>query len=350
MKKLLIWGTGKNTRKLIDNGYAGEIIGFIETVKTGDLFIGKPIYGSNEIPAGYDYIIVASSYVSEIHALCLARQIDLSKVIFLYGVKEQKGCCEPEILKEILGEANYTLYCAEYGLIEETFVRADAEKYSRLNRRESFAIQERYMWPVIADKYAPAGTVGNYFFQDLWAARLIVKQGVKEHFDIGSRLDGFIAHLLAAGIDVTMIDVREFPAEIENLHTIVDDATTLRQLEDGSVRSMSALCSLEHFGLGRYGDPIDAEACFKCFENIQKKLQKGGNLYLSVPIGKERVEFNAHRVFFASTIIDCFHGLELKEFSCVFDGKIEYDVDIHKYDDDPHNGEWRYGLFHFCNS
>ena len=42
---------------------------------------------------------------------------------------------------------------------------------------------------------------------------------------------------------------------------------------------MSALCSLEHFGLGRYGDPVDPEACFKCFENIQRKLKKGGRLY-----------------------------------------------------------------------
>lgn len=350
MKKLLIWGTGNNTRKLINNGYAGEIIGFIETNKTKDQFMGKPVYGSDEFPANYDFILVVSSYANEIYALCLNQHINLAKVIFLYGIKEQKGCCDSEILREILGEANYTLYCAEYGLTEETFVKKDAEIYRQLNRRESFAIQERYMWPVIADKYAPAGTVENYFFQDLWAARQIVGQGVKEHFDIGSRLDGFIAHLLAAGIDVTMIDVRKFPAEIENLHTIVDDATALRQLEDESVESMSALCSLEHFGLGRYGDPIDSEACFKCFENIQKKLKKGGNLYLSVPIGKERVEFNAHRVFFASTIIDCFQGLELKEFSCVSNGKMEYNADIHKYDDDPHNGEWRYGLFHFCNS
>ena len=107
------------------------------------------------------------------------------------------------------------------------------------------------------------------------------------------------------------------------------------------------MCSLEHFGLGRYGDPIDPEACFKCFDNIQKKLKKGGKLYLSLPIGKERVEFNAHRVFCASTIVECFSNLKLKEFSCAAEGKIEYNVDLHKYDNDSHNGEYRYGLFFF---
>ena len=127
----------------------------------------------------------------------------------------------------------------------------------------------------------------------------------------------------------------------------MDDATTLHQIEDESIQSMSALCSLEHFGLGRYGDPIDPEACFKCFENIQRKLKPGGKLYLSVPIGKERVEFNAHRVFYASTIVECFSQLTLREFSCTSEGQIEREVDVHKYDNDLHNGEYRYGLFCF---
>ena len=73
------------------------------------------------------------------------------------------------------------------------------------------------------------------------------------------------------GIDVTMIDVRDFPKQVEGLRTIIDDATTLKQVSDGSIGSLSALCSLEHFGLGRYGDSIDPEGCFKCFMSIQKK-------------------------------------------------------------------------------
>ena len=181
----------------------------------------------------------------------------------------------------------------------------------------------------------------------MWAARLIYKSGIKTHFDIGSRIDGFIAHLLSMEIDVTLIDIREFPEKVEGLHTIIDDATTLQQVPNESIESMSALCSLEHFGLGRYGDPIDPEACFRCFEEIQKKVKKGGKLYISLPIGKERVEFNAHRVFYPSTIIDCFHDMNLEEFSCTAGGKIEYNVDIHRYDNDLHNGNYRYGMFYF---
>lgn len=81
------------------------------------------------------------------------------------------------------------------------------------------------------------------------------------HYNIGSRLDGFIAHILAMGIPVKMIDIRPFPTEIEGLDTIVDDVTCLRQFEDNSIESLSALCSLEHFGLGRYGDGRNGESC-----------------------------------------------------------------------------------------
>ena len=347
MKKLLIWGTGKYAKQFIANGYNAEIIGFIETNKSVDTFMQKPVYRSNEIPKEYDYIVVANSYVTEIYNLCLKLSIDISKVIFLYGVKTRIGCTNQHILKEILLERNYTNYCAEFGLLDETFFYTDITEYQKSNKRINFDINERYMWPIISDKYAYAGSMSNYFWQDLWAAKLIIKTKVRRHFDIGSRLDGFIAHLLSANIDVTIIDVRKFPGEVENLYTIVDDATSLHQIPDESIESMSALCSLEHFGLGRYGDPVDAEACFKCFHNIQKKLQKGGRLYISLPIGRERVEFNAHRVFYASTVMECFSDLKLEEFSCTAEGTIEYNVDIHKYDNDLHNGQYRYGLFSF---
>ena len=347
MYNLLIWGTGQIAKQFIANGYSGNIIGFIETNKSKDLFMNKPVYDSTNIPKEYDFIIVANIYATEIYDVCRKLKIDQSKIIFLYGIRERKGFKELQTLESILLEKNYTNYCAEFGLVEDSFYIDDKKIYEELNTQENFKIHDKYKWPVIGDKYALAGTINNYFWQDLWAARIIHRSGVKQHFDIGSRIDGFIAHLLAMDIEVNLIDIREFPGEVENLYTTVDDATLLTHVEDESIDSLSALCSLEHFGLGRYGDPIDPEACFKSFCEIQKKIKKGGNLYISLPIGKERVEFNAHRVFYPSTVITCFDSLELVEFSCTAGGKIEYNVDIHKYDNDAHNGNYRYGMFHF---
>ena len=348
VKKILIWGIGYFAQKFLENGYQGEVIGFIQTKKTQDFFMQKPVYECDEIPDNYNYIVVANSYTADIYKSCQVLGIDMSRVIFLYRMQNRVGCMDISLLKEILLERNFTDYCIEFGLHEESFYVIDSEKYQKLNKRPSFDILDKYKYPILYDKYANAGVTGNYFWQDLWAAKLIIRSGVKSHFDIGSRIDGFIAHLLAAEIDVTMIDVRKFPGgEVEHLHTIVDDATMLHQIENESIESMSALCSLEHFGLGRYGDPIDPEACFKCFSKIQRKLKKNGKLYLSVPIGKERVEFNAHRIFNADTIVKAFSELKLKEFVCVTERGMEYTSDIHKYDNDIHNGDYRYGLFYF---
>lgn len=344
---VLIWGTGIVAERFIKNGINGKVLGFIQTNKSSSEFKGMPVYSVDELPADYDYIIVANTYVSQIHETCIKKGINLDKVIFVRGEEKRVGISDLDLIKDIFGEINYTDYCGHFNLIKDTFFNQDMTKYNSLNTRKDFEIQEQWLWPVIGEKYADAGSIGNYFWQDLWAARLVYKSGAKEHFDIGSRIDGFIAHLLAADIKVTLIDIREFAPYVENLHTIIDDATNLKQIEDESIESMSALCSLEHFGLGRYGDPIDPEACFTCFKQIQNKLKKGAHLYISVPIGRERVEFNAHRVFYGSTIIEQFNQLQLMEFSCTAAGEIEYGIDVHKYDNDAHNGNYRYGLFHF---
>lgn len=226
-----------------------------------------------------------------------------------------------------------------------TFIEDDWKKYDQMNTRKEFDIREEYLFPCTLDKDATNSGMNAYFWMDLWGAKHIISNAVKEHWDIGSRVDGFIAHLLSANIKVNVIDVRPFAGEAENLYTIVDDATMLKQFEDDSISSLSALCSLEHFGLGRYGDPVDPEACFKCFEQIQKKLRVGGRLYISLPIGQDRVEFNAHRVFYASTVIHCFDKLKLLEYSVIDGNKIEYNVDINKYDSYIH--EHVTGLFMF---
>lgn len=349
MSELLIWGTGNIAKKMLKNGFGATVVGYIQSNKTDDTFMGKTIYSPDNINISYDYIVVANIFADEIYETCIENNLDIKRIVFFVPPVRHIEKVEINLqnIRRLLGEANYSLYCEKRGLWKDTYISEDIKKYTELNQRESFAIHMENLWPIVGDKFADAGLMGNYFWQDLWAARLIIKSGIKKQFDIGSRLDGFIAHLLAADINVTIIDVRNFPEEVENLQTIVDDATSLRQIPDESIESMSALCSLEHFGLGRYGDPIDPESCFKCFDNIQKKLLKGGNLYISVPIGKERVEFNAHRVFYASTIIESFSQLQLKEFSCTANGKIEYNIDIHKYDEDNHHGDYRYGLFYF---
>ncbi len=231
--------------------------------------------------------------------------------------------------------------------LADELIRKEAIEYERNNSHLSFRYSRNQEYIIYRDRWENAGTVNSYFWQDLWAAKRIIEQRPEVHYDIGSRLDGFISHLLSYGQKVNMIDIRPLPFHIEGLTFTQADATCLSSVDDKSIKSISALCSLEHFGLGRYGDDIDPDACYKAFDSIQKKMQSGGNIYISVPIGNEHLEFNAHRVFFAQTIVDCFENSELKEFSsCYLDEYIE-NIDIHRYDDWEKLGGDRFGLFWF---
>jgi SAM-dependent methyltransferase len=198
----------------------------------------------------------------------------------------------------------------------------DAVVFNRRARAAAHRIPMGAYRPILSDYGKSAGTAtGHYFHQDLWAARKVFLVCPKQHLDIGSRIDGFIAHLLCF-TTVLVIDVRPLESGVTGLQFIRGDATSLDGWPDGSVGSLSSLHAIEHFGLGRYGDPIDPDGPFRAMASLARVLRRGGRLYFSVPIGRERVEFNAQRIFAPRTILDLFasHGLTLVEFSAIDDG------------------------------
>jgi len=183
----------------------------------------------------------------------------------------------------------------------------------------TFDLKIRELLPILYDRGEAAGVArGHYFHQDLWAAKKIFQRRPPDHYDIGSRIDGFIAHVLTF-MPITVIDIRSLSSEIDGLKFIEDDATELTSFANNSIDSLSCLHAAEHFGLGRYGDQIDPSGCFKLMKSLQRVLRPRGRLYFSVPIGRERVEFNAHRVFAIPTVVNSFAELSLLSFSFIDD-------------------------------
>lgn len=194
----------------------------------------------------------------------------------------------------------------------------DKKMYCQRNRRKNFEFKSENEYPILNEWNTNNGggiNSNGYFWQDLWAAKAIAEKMPERHFDIGSRVDGFIAHLMVLNIPITLIDIRPMDAELSGVNFVQADATQLNGIEDNSIESLSALCSLEHFGLGRYGDPIDPEACFKAFKSIQRVVKPGGYIYLSLVVGEDGVCFNAHRVFNPYTVVQEFSECSLEEFS-----------------------------------
>lgn len=175
-------------------------------------------------------------------------------------------------------------------------------------------------YPVLGDRFSKSGTMSGYYFhQDLFVARKIFINNPIRHIDIGSKQDGFVAHV-AVFRKIEIIDIREQTSKVKN---IIFRKADLMQLPDDLINacdSISSLHAIEHFGLGRYGDPINYNGYFDAINNITKILQAGGKFYFSVPIGIQRIEFNAHRVFSLRYLLDLFKdSFILNSFSFVDD-------------------------------
>lgn len=207
----------------------------------------------------------------------------------------------------------------------------DLTQYGETNHHNSFKADRNFIYPIIDDIGENADSLdGHYFMQDICVAKKILVDAPEHHYDIGSRVDGFISHLLVFRKNVTLIDVRKFPYEIDGLEFIQADAINLDSIPDESIESLSCLHAAEHFGLGRYGDTVNAEAFFIAMRNFERVLCKEAKLYLSVPCGKEdAVYFNAHRMFYPRTVINAFEKMQLLKFEIIQNHQIK-EIDINE--------------------
>lgn len=188
--------------------------------------------------------------------------------------------------------------------------------------------------PILEDYEEQAGTAtGHYFHQDLLVASFVHQRNPERHIDIGSRIDGFVAHV-ASFRRIEVMDVRELASTgHRNIAFIKADLMNRDSAPDAIADSISCLHAIEHFGLGRYGDPLDPDGHRKGFDNMVRMLKPEGMLYISFPIGRSNeVHFNAHRVFEPRDIFTWSAqaaALELVRFDCVDDaGNLHLDVPI----------------------
>src|SRR5208283_5401767 len=161
------------------------------------------------------------------------------------------------------------------------------------------------LYPCLDDKRADGGTAsGHYFHQDLLVARRIHQNNPLRHVDVGSRVDGLAAHV-ASFRPIVVMDIRNISSVIPNMEFIQADLMRFPpESLVGHFDSLSCLHALEHFGLGRYGDPINYDGHLVGLTNMAALLAPGGKFYLSVPVGPQRIEFNAHRIFAIQYLLD----------------------------------------------
>lgn len=188
------------------------------------------------------------------------------------------------------------------------------------------------LYPCFADRYEESGSAsGHYFHQDLLVARRIFARNPRQHVDVGSRIDGFVAHV-ASFRPICILDIRELTSNIPNVtFGQCDLMGELPPALESSCDSLSCLHALEHFGLGRYGDPLRPKGHETALSNMARMVKPGGWFYVSVPIGPQRIEFNAHRVFSLRHLLDLVgREFDIRALSIVGDrGELREEVDLH---------------------
>ena len=190
----------------------------------------------------------------------------------------------------------------------------DWRRFQQMTSADKLRWQDSY--PCLADKVTATPFDPHYFYQGAWLARRVAEASPSLHVDVASSV--LTMSVLSASCRTVFLDYRPLKVTLAGLRSVAGSITQL-PFADASLTSLSCLHVIEHIGLGRYGDRLDPDGSRKSAAELMRVLSPNGRLYLSVPIGRERICFNAHRVFSPHTIRAWFTKLELERFSYVGD-------------------------------
>jgi SAM-dependent methyltransferase len=140
---------------------------------------------------------------------------------------------------------------------------------------------------------------------------LVAGQGLRLGADIGSATGVFPAMQLEAGIEgCVLFEVRETAVNHPGVDVRILDLSTAEGLQP-EFDLVTCLSTIEHVGLGRYGDPLDPWGDLKLARGIERIVKPGGYLVVSFPVGAGCVVFNKHRVYSPLRRAALFEGFEV---------------------------------------
>ena len=167
---------------------------------------------------------------------------------------------------------------------------------------------------ILKDFYYEAGEhpSDDETIQCEFASSLLYRLRPETILDIGSYRKYVIG--LLAHTRVTTLDVRPRQPFSEAETVLTSDAKQI-DLPDNQFDAVVALCALEHFGLGRYGDEFDLEADRNAAGEMKRLLKPGGRLIFTTHItnGQPAIAFNAHRIYSREMILKLCKGLTCED-------------------------------------
>lgn len=197
------------------------------------------------------------------------------------------------------------------------FVR-DYRDFSRLAAQgpARFHLRWEDRFPCLEDRTAGTDFDRHYVYHTAWAARVVARTRPVEHVDIASSL--YFCAMVSAFVPIRFLDYRPADLRLEGLKSEFGDLMRL-PFADQSVPSLSCMHVVEHVGLGRYGDPLDPDGDRKAMAELERVVARGGTLLFVTPVGRSRIQFNAHRIYGYRQVVEQFAQLELRQFALLPD-------------------------------
>jgi hypothetical protein len=197
---------------------------------------------------------------------------------------------------------------------------AFTEQFSRFKEQSSldgrFEPQQTDWFPFLNDNTSETGFDAHYVLHTSWAARVLAKTKPKVHVSFGDSV--YFVGIASAFTSVIFCDIRKSGLPFRDIKEESADLTSLPPSWTGTLQSISCMHVLEHVGLGRYGDTLDASGDRKSAAELARVLAPGGQLLMVVPLeNPPRVCFNAHRLYSYSQVMDLFPDLSLLEFTLI---------------------------------
>jgi SAM-dependent methyltransferase len=188
----------------------------------------------------------------------------------------------------------------------------DFRAFRALARRhdQRLPLRWRDRFPCLDDRTPTTAFEPHYTYHPAWACRILAQTRPQLHIDVASSL--IFVGCLSAFVPVHFLDYRPADLRLSGLATRRGDLLAL-PFADRSVESISCLHVVEHVGLGRYGDPLDPDGDRKAMAELQRVVAPGGSLLFVTPVGRPRIEFNAHRIYAFEQVVAGFPELKLQE-------------------------------------
>ena len=191
-------------------------------------------------------------------------------------------------------------------------------RFAKMHRgaRPQLPIEWRDRWPRLNDRTEHLPFDAHYIYHTAWAARVLAATRPTRHVDISSL--AYFSTICSAFLPVDFYDYRPAGIVLPDLTCGAADLCALA-FQDRSLPSVSCMHTIEHIGLGRYGDPLDPRGDLRALSELERVLAPGGSLLIVVPIGRPRVQYNAHRIYDPQAIEDSLPQLKLRSWSLLPD-------------------------------